>query len=246
MKLFLTLTLSVSFLSIAFAQEKRDPMNGRAVIEQMYNHYKGEWYKNLTFTQKTTTYKEGNPEKEEIWYEALSIPHGLAIKFENMKSGNGLTFKGDSQYVWKDDRIVSRTRTTHVLLILGFSVYIDKPDATIDKLQKSGYDFERFEIDTLTGKKQYVIGNPDICRFWIDAETMLFTKMENKGRKGNMFQTQFNKYEKLGKGWIAVEVVFMRNGVVTSREEYRNIATPKKLPANLLSTTDTFSDLHWE
>ena len=245
MKHMLIFILSISFLSGAFAQEKNDAKNGRAVIEQMHAQYKNKWYPNVTFTQQTFTYKDGNPEKEETWYEAINIPQGLAIKFEDMKSGNGITFKADSQYVWNDNKITSRVKRVHALLVLGFNVYFENPDVTITKLKDAGFDFDRFEIDVTNGKTEFVIGNPDICRFWVDTKTFLFTQLERKGRNGDVFVTQFNNYEKLGKGWIAKEVVFMKNGVITMKEVYRDISTPKKLPANLLSTTDKFSELTW-
>jgi hypothetical protein len=246
MKLTLIFILSVTFLSTTLAQEKTDAKNGRAVIEQMYKQYKNKWYKKVTFTQQTTFYKDGKPEREETWYEALSIPEGLAIKFGDMKAGNGITFRADSQFVWNENKITSRVKRVHALLVLGFSVYLDSPEQTIAKLQEAGYDFDKFELDiTADGKTEFVIGDPEKWRFWIDAETFLFKRMNRKDRNGNLIETQFNKYEKLGKGWIATEVLFLKNNELTMKEVYRDIALPKKLPANLLSTTEAFSELSW-
>jgi hypothetical protein len=245
MRLTLIFALFLSFLSDALAQEKNDAKNGRAVIEQMHKQYKKKWYKNVTFTQQTTFYKDGKPEREETWYEAISIPEGLVIKFGDIKSGNGITFKADSQFVWRDDKIVSRVKQVHDLLVLGFTVYFESPDQTIAKLKGVGYDFDRFELDISTGKTEFVIGDPEKCRFWIDSETFLFTRLQRKSKNGNIIETQFNNYEKLGKGWIATEVLFLKNNEITMKEVYRDIVIPKRLPANLLSTTEGFTELSW-
>lgn len=246
MRLTLLSLLFLMALSNSIAQEKNDPKNGRAVIEQMYKQYKNKWYKNVTFTQQTTFYKDGKPEREETWYEAISIPEGLAIKFGDMKSGNGITFKADSQFVWSENKITSKMKRVHALLVLGFSVYFESSEQTIAKLQDAGYDFDKFELDvTEDGKTEFVIGDPEKWRFWIDAETFLFKRMNRKDRNGNVIETQFNNYEKLGKGWIATEVLFLKNNEITMKEVYRDVTTPKSLPANLLSTTEPFSGLTW-
>lgn len=244
MRLTTLILFSVSFLPVAFAQ-KSEPKTGSEVIGQMHKRYQKKWYKNLTFTQQTTFYKDGKSDREETWYEAMSIPGGLAIKFGELKSGNGITFKADSQFVWRENKIVSRTRTVHELLVLGFSVYAESPDQTIAKLKEAGYDLEKLEVSTTNGKKEFVIGNPETCRFWIDSETLLFTRLQRKGKTGSMNEIQFNQYEKLGKGWIAKEVLFMRNSIVTMKEAYRDVAIPESLPSNAFSTTGLFSDITW-
>ncbi len=162
-----------------------------------------------------------------------------------MKSGNGITFKADSQFVWQENKVVSKVKRVHTLLVLGFSVYFDNPKQTIAKLQEAGYDFDKFELDIVDGKTEFVIGDPEKWRFWIDAETYLFKRMNRKDKNGNIIESQFNKYERLGEGWIATEVLFLKNNELTMKEVYRDITLPKSLPTNLFSTTELFSELIW-
>jgi outer membrane lipoprotein-sorting protein len=246
MRLPLILLFTVSVLLSAFAQEKKDALNGRAVIKEMYKRYKNKWYRKLTFTQQTIFYNEGELDREETWYEVISMPNGLAIKFGELNSGNGITFKSDSQFVWRDDKIVSKTSSVHELLVLGFSVYFDTPEKTIAKLEQSGYDFDHFEIDVKeNGKTEFSIGDPGRCRFWIDTETFLFTRLERRDKAGNIIETKFNNYQRIGKGWLATEVVFLKNGKPLMTERYKDIKVPKNLPDNILSTTGVFSEVVW-
>ncbi len=244
MRLIVLTLLTALFLSTASAQ-KSDLKTGTDVIGQMHKRYQNKWYQNLTFTQQTTFYKDGKTDREETWYEALSIPEGLVIKFGALKSGNGITFKADSQFVWRDNKIISRTKLVHELLVLGFSVYAETPDQTITKLKEAGYDLEKLEVSTSNGKKEFIVGDPETCRFWIDSKTLLFKRIQRKGKTGTLNEIQFNQYEKLGDGWIAKEVLFIRNGVVTMKETYHDVASPESLPANIFSTTGQFSELTW-
>lgn len=246
MKLSLISLFLLSSLTIADAQEVNDAPNGRAVIKQMHKRYKNKWYQRLTFTQQTIFYNKGEVEREETWYEAISLPEGLAIKFGDINSGNGITFKSDSQFVWRDDKIVSKTSSVHELLVLGFSVYFDTPEKTIAKLEQSGYDFDHFEIDVKeNGGTEFVIGDPGRCRFWIDTKNFLFTRLQRTDKAGNIIETKFNNYQRTGKGWLATEVVFLKNGKPLMTERYKDIKVPKNLPNNILSTTDIFSEVVW-
>ncbi|MCB0606669.1 MAG: hypothetical protein H6562_01060 [Lewinellaceae bacterium] len=238
--LILVLALAAVLPSIA-----QDAANGRAVIEAMHQKYKKKWYKNLTFKQKTTFYKDGKTDREETWFEGMNMPLGLVIKFGDMGSGDGLVFKSDSQYVYRDNRLISQTKRIHDLLVLGFSVYFESPEVSIGKLAESGYDFDHFELDMKEGGgTEFAIGNPDQAQFWVDTKTLLFTKLRKKDKDGNVSEIRFNQYRKLKKGWIAPEVVFLRNGQITLTEAYSEITAPKKLPAGLFDGGD-FAAKRW-
>ena len=46
---------------------------------------------------------------------------------------------------------------------------------------------------------------------------------------------QFNKYVRLGQGWIETEVLMLENGKVVVREEYRDLKADVTLPAGLFA-----------
>jgi hypothetical protein len=218
----------------AFSQKVKEPSNGREVIHLMHDAYKNTWYKNLTFTQQTTYYKNGAVDREEVWYEAMKMPDKLLIKIGGMNSADGIIFKSDSQFVVKENKVVNKARRVHDLLVLGFSVYSEAPDVTITKLIEQGYDLDQFKVDIKEdGSKEYVIGDPEKAQFWITADALLFSRLKRKDKTGNLSEIQFNKYEKLSGGWIAPEVLFFRNGQLSLKEVYTNIQTPSNLPDDL-------------
>jgi hypothetical protein len=242
-KLPLLFFICIAASTIGKAQQH--VQTGQQVIESMFRTYKGKWYKNLTFTQKTVFYKQGQPDREEIWYEAMDMTKGgLIIKFNSMHSGNGIIFESDSMFVYKDNERVSKSRRIHELIVLRFSVYIDKPEVTISKLTEAGFDMRQVTTETVHGKLQYVVGNPEQAQFWIDTETMLLTKLRKKQNNGRFSEIHFNGYQKLAKAWIETEVVFYTDGQIMMKELYTHIKTPKKLPPSFYVRT-RFSEILW-
>jgi hypothetical protein len=209
------------------------------VITSMHDRYKKKWYANLTFVQKTSYYKEGNFLTEETWYEAMKMPEGLIIKFDSLSSASGMIFKNDTMSVFRNGELVNSNRRVHDLLVLGFSVYFDPVATTLQKLEEAEFDTSSFNEE----ENHYVIGHPSSKQAWISKDKLLFTRLEKANSDGSRSVIEFNKYEKLGKAWIAPEVIFSRDGIMTMKEEYRNIATPKKL-LNLFNQ-QKFQDITW-
>ena len=225
------------FVFIAFslpAHAQKVPANGFEVIEAMHNRYKGKWYKNLTFTQKTTFFnQDGKVERVQYWYEALTLPGKLAIKFDEAESNNGILFNDGVQYGFANGQLIQQIERTHDLLVLGFDVYHQDPNKTATQLSNIGFDLEKMYEDEWQGRVVYVVGvdQPDSTtpQFWIDKERLYFVRNQTMGRQNTIQEVQFNKYERLGEGWIAPEVVFYASGFRGLLEEYLQITIPDSI-----------------
>ena len=227
------------FIVITFLQSCINVIDGEAVISLMNATYQDRWYPNVTFEQKAMIYNNDTLVSEQIWLEALKMGEGLTIKFDSISSGNGYIFKNDSIYVFKDGVTVGKRKRVHDILELGFNVYKQPVEITIAKLKKADLDFSYLEQND----DYYIIGNPEIKRVWIEKERLLFYKIESKNEKGDISKIEFNKYEALGEGWIAPEVIFYTNNKMTFKEEYFNIQLPDSLP-NILET-NSFRSIKW-
>lgn len=221
-----------------------DPANAKQLIDKMYGTYNKTWFKTLTFRQQTIFFQGGTQSKEETWYEAMDLEKGLVIKFNTMKSGDGVIFRNDSMLVYKNDQLANKTRRVHELLVLGFTVYTDSPEKTLSKLKESGFNLEHFTKETYNSTLQYVVGDPNEAQFWIDSKTLLFTKMKKKGRDGKFSEIEFKGYQKLDESWIETEVTFSKEGQLTMRELYHDIKAPSKLPESYYSQS-VFSKITW-
>lgn len=222
-KFFLSLVAPFLFLSCTAS----NPTNGDELIALMHKEYATSWYKTLTFKQATIYYNaDEKVAREQTWYEALLLPSSLAIKFDSITSGNGIVFKNNSIYNFKDGKYTTPRQLFHPLLILGFSVYAHSPEKTIDDLKNLQIDLSKIKTTTWQGKENYVVGDENATHFYIEKERLLFTKIIQKGQNNSTNETQFNKYEPLQKGWIAPEVIFFTNGKMTLKEVYSEIKTP--------------------
>ncbi len=223
---------------------KQEIKSGKELIENMNTKYKDNWYRYLTFTQQTTFYKEGAKDREQTWYEAMDARYGLVIKFDSSGSGSGYLFANDSIAVYKNDTLKNKSRMVHELLVLGFTVYTEPTQKTMDKLKECGFNTDIIQQQIVNGKNHYAVGDSAIAQFWIDAETMLFTKLRKKQKDGSVSEIQFANYQQLEKGWIAPLVDFYKNGKQTQKEEYNNIKTPASLSDSYYKWKK-FSELRW-
>jgi len=222
-QLFLYILAPLLFLSCSISE----PTNGEELIALMHKKYASSWYQTLTFKQATIYYNaEEKVAREQTWYEAMLLPNSLAIKFDSITSGNGIVFKNDSIYNFKDGKKIASRPLYHPLLILGFSVYAQQPQKTINDLKKLQIDLSKIKTTTWQGKENYVVGDENANHFYIEKERLLFTKLIQKQANNTHRETQFNKYEPLQKGWISPEVLFFTNGKLTLKEVYSEIKTP--------------------
>ncbi len=233
-KFFLTLIIFISISFSAYSFQQNDIKSGHDVLAKMYETYEGKWYKNLSFTQKTTFYgAKGEVARTQMWYELMSLPSNLAIKFDDKNSNNGILFKSGTQFGYANGQLIQEVERVHDLLVLGFDVYHQAPEATAEQLTSNGYDLSKFYMDEWEGRAVYVVGtdkaDSTIPQFWIDTERLVFVRNFIVGRQNTIQEVQFNNYQELGEGWIAPEVIFKANGNIGLLEEYSEIVIPDSL-----------------
>src|ERR1700719_984736 len=132
-----SLLLVVLTLNLAQAQTIR---NGQDLLRAMHDRYKDSWYQTVTFTQKSTTYKPDGTSSAETWYEAAWLPGKLRIDIGPATAGKGYIFSNGNVTVIKEDKVVANVKDINMLLVLGFDVYRQDPEATINIVKGEGYD----------------------------------------------------------------------------------------------------------
>ncbi len=221
------------------------------LVQAMQKKYAKSWYKTATFVQKTTNFEPDGTSKVEIWYEALSVPGSLRIDFTPTKDGNGILFTNNQLYIFKDGKVKTNRPYVHPLMVLGFDIYRIPPAEVIDKLKGLKFDLSIMREDTWQGRPVYVVGakTGDLhsAQFWIDQKNLYFVRMlRPAGKDGAQTQeTQFNKYQKLGGGWMAPEVLFTVDGKTVTTEEYSELRADVALD-NRLFDPKYFATVHWK
>jgi len=221
------------------------------LVQAMQKKYAKSWYKTATFVQKTTNYQADGTKKVETWHEALSVPGNLRIDFTPVKDGNGILFTNYQIYIFKNGKQDSSRPFVHPLMVLGFDIYRLPMADVLEKLKGLKFDLSIFREDTWQGKPVYVVGakQGDLHspQFWIDKKNLYFVRMiRPAGRDGAQTQeTQFNKYVRLGGGWMAPEVIFMVDGKTVTTEEYSDMRAEVVLDSKLFDP-QYWTTVHWK
>jgi hypothetical protein len=89
-------------------------------------------------------------------------------------------------------------------------------------------------------------GDLHSAQFWIDQKNLYFVRMlRPAGKDGAQTQeTQFNKYQRLGGGWMAPEVIIKVDGQVRTTEEYSEMRANPALDARLFDP-QYWTRVHW-
>jgi hypothetical protein len=221
------------------------------LVQAMQKKYGKSWYKTATFVQKTTEIETDGTKKVSIWYEALSVPGSLRIDFTPVKDGNGILFTNNQIYVFKDGKTETNRPYVHPLMILGFDIYRLPPADALEKLKGLKFDLSILREDTWQGRAVYVVGAKQgdlhAPQFWIDKKDLYFVRMIRPAGKdgGQTQETQFNKYVRLGGGWMAPEVIFMVDGKTVTTEEYSDMRADVPLDSKLFDP-QYWTTVHWK
>jgi outer membrane lipoprotein-sorting protein len=220
------------------------------LVAAMQKKYGKSWYRTATFVQKTTNHQTDGTTKVETWYEALSVPGSLRIDFTPVKDGNGILFTDSKIYSFKDGKQESSRPFVHPLMILGFDIYKLPPEKVLEVLKGLKFDLAIMREDTWQGRPVYIVGakQGDLHspQFWIDKKNLYFVRMlRPAGKDGAQTQeTQFNKYQRLGGGWMAPEVIFKIDDQIRTTEEYSELRANDQLDSKLFDPQYWMS-VHW-
>jgi outer membrane lipoprotein-sorting protein len=221
------------------------------LVQAMQKKYRKSWYKTLTFVQQTTNYEADGSKKVSTWYEALSVPGDLRIDFSPVKEGNGIIFTGGNIYSFKDSKLESTRPFVHPLLVLGFDIYKLPRADVINLLKGLKFDLSILREDTWQNRRVYVVGakQGDLHspQFWIDKKNLYFVRMLRPSGKdvAQTQETQFNKYQKIGGGWISPEVIFRLDGKTLTTEEYSEMRADVVLDSKLFDP-QYWGTVHWK
>ena len=231
----LSMCLVVVFFAGLAAFGSEAIQNGEALVRAMHARYENTWYETTTFTQKSTTYNPDGTTKVATWYEAASLPGKLRIDFGEPSEGNAAILVDNTAYFFQKGQQASTRPYMNMLLVLGFDVYRQSPEATLAELKQEGIDVTKFHEEEWQGEPTYVVGadKGDLKskQFWVEKKRLLFVRIIEPDQKDpNVAEdTRFTDYRPAGKAFIAARVEVYHEGKLVFTEEYTEIKTGMKL-----------------
>jgi hypothetical protein len=153
--------------------------------------------------------------------------------------------------IFKAGKVTGTRPLVNMLLVLGFDVYRQSPEASFNVVKGEGYDLKKLHEETWEGKPVYVVGaeKGDLKskQFWVDKNRLLFVRLFEPTRTDpTKFQDiRFEDYRELAGGWVAARVEVHVDDKKVFSEEYSDIQSNVKLdPATF--DPKQFNSTHWE
>jgi hypothetical protein len=203
--------------------------DGESLIRAMHARYAGKWYNTISFVQKTTHRLPNDSVRIDTWTEYGAIPGRLRIEFGERAAGNGVIYANDSVYPIRGGRVMARRAQRNSLMVLGFDVYAQPPERSIQILREEGFPLAPLRTETWQGRRTYVVGGaPGDMRsrqFWIDAERLVYVRSfePHPGDASKTIEVRFDNYQPYGGGWVAPLVDILVDGRSIQLEEYRDV-----------------------
>jgi outer membrane lipoprotein-sorting protein len=210
------------------------------LITAMHDRYASKWYHTLSFEQKSVTHKPDGTDTVEQWHEKLMLPGRLRIDIGEPSEGNGMLFVNHHLYIYKDSKLANERDFVHPLLVLGFDVYMQPVDTTMQQLKGLNVDMNLMHEETFEGRPVYVVGakSGDLqsMQFWIDKERLYFVRMlrPSEKQRGAVQDVRFGDYKQVeGGGWLAEHVSIVADGKVVFEELYSDVKINPPLSEDL-------------
>jgi hypothetical protein len=217
-----------------------DIENGNDVINIMYKKYKKAPCKSYTFSQKNTLYRNDSIISNSVWYESIEFPDKFRIDYDDKTKGNYVIFKNDSAFYFRSHKLKKSNSDQNILLLLLGGMYYREPSQIIKRLKKEGFRTDLMHIEETKLGKIYVLGTnkPDSeeNQIWVEGKEFKVVKIIQTMRDKSLMEMTFDAHQKNCEGYTETKVTFKRNGKIEQVEEYYDIKTVSKFPANTFKT----------
>lgn len=236
----------------AAAQSQASP--GRAILEKMQSTYAGKWYRSLTFVQKTTFFRPGQPERVQTWWESLRYTpqSGVRLRIDSgdLTSGNGSIATADSTWIIRNGMLAQTRPTGNEFLPWIEGVYVQPLDVTERQVRAMGIDMARTRKGSWRGRPVTVLGAAAVedtthSQAWIDDERQVIVRMIVADSARPTLDVHLDNYVRVGGGWLETKVDIFLDGVLRQREEYSDWNADVALPDALFDPAQWQSAPHW-
>jgi outer membrane lipoprotein-sorting protein len=213
--------------------------NAEGVLHDMHNRYAGKWYKRFTFNQTTEQYRNDSIVKTSTWYEAIIFPDKFRIDFGDKKDSNAVIYLRDSVYSFRRGKLVRKAFNDDDLTFLLGGMYFYPFDSVKAKIQRQGYDLNKFHEANWQGQPVYVIGASNAAektnQLWIDKERLIVLKFI-KFNSGEKEEGIFSGHQRFGNGWSETACDFYVNDTLIQKEKYHDCKADTEIDSAIFET----------
>ncbi len=218
----------------------RPPADGRELVKAMHARYAGRWYRDFMLVQDVTRYREGREESRERVTEYLSLPGRVRAITGPIEDGKAEIYADGAFHLYEKGRPTRHVEYVHGVLVLGFDVYVQEPERTIAQLEALGIDLGRIREAEWKGRPAWVVGAAEgdetTPQFWVEKDRLLCPRIVTR-RPSGVLDVEMGRFQPLGEGWIAAELLLKRNGQLAIREDYATFGLVNRMDPAFFDTT---------
>lgn len=215
-----------AILFLALLVPVKKDSNSKEVLTSMYKRYHGVWHKSLKFKQSTERFRNDSLINTSTWYETIVYPDLLRIDIGSPGSPNGILFRHDSTYRFKNNKVMQGVKNENELIFFLGGMYFKTFDQVLAHFAELHYDLSKFHTSTWKGKPVYVLGaasdDEKANQLWIDQEKLVavrFLKYDNNTKEEGTFEQQVP----IGKAWSETKCSFYFNDKLLQTETYTDL-----------------------
>lgn len=235
--------------------QPRLPATGTEVFARMQAAYSDGWYKTLTFTQTTTIRMRDGRDTVQTWYETLRFTPALGTRLRidvaPLAAGNASISTWDSTWVIRSDTLAAVRANGNPFLPLIEGAYVQPAERTAREVGPLGIDLSKVREATWDGRRAWVVGasgegDSTSAQFWVDVERLVVVRMILAAQAGRPpLDIRLEKFEKVGKGWLATRVEMLQGAQRRQLEEYHDWKGDVALDPLLLDAASGGKARHW-
>jgi hypothetical protein len=246
--------LTLAALMAASSTASAQPSPGRAILEKMRDAYAGKWYHSVTFVQKTTQFRPGQPDRVQTWWESLRYTprSGVQLRIDagDLTSGNGSLATADSTWIVRNGVLAQTRPGGNEFLPWIEGVYVQPLEQTERQVRAMGVDLEQTRKGTWRGRPVTVVGattpeDTTHSQAWIDDERQVIVRMIVAQPAGPLLDVSLEDYVRVGGGWLETKVDIYVDGMLRQREEYSDPKADVALPDALFDPGSWLTAPHW-
>lgn len=222
------------------------PKTGLDLLKLQHERHAANWWKTLTFSQKTAFFKNDTLTKTETWYEAIQLPDLFRIDFGEPNGSRAAIWRSDSLFVIKEKKLASVRADDNDLLFLLGGLYSVSADSAAVRLQKYGYDLSApVRSTTFKSRLCFILG--DIKKggneIWLDQKRLLPLRILTQ-TKGTNDEIWLENQVRLSRGWTEGKVTFFQDGHKIQEETYNEISADRHLDEAIFDAR-RYGLVHW-
>lgn len=248
--------LACAALAAPLVAQNGNAISGTDVLERMHRKYEGKWFRNLTFSQKTTMAGRGDAAPTvQTWYETLQFtaPAGAWLRIDqgSPADGNGVLYTADSSWRVRGGASGAGNANGNPFLPLIENVYLQPVATTVQQLEPLHIDLTHVADVTWEGRATWAVGATSATdttspQFWIDKDRLVVVRMMLVLAPGRPpYDIHLDQLAETGGGWLATKVTMLVGGTPRQTEEYYDWKTNVPLDPKLFDVTAWKTATHW-